>query len=71
MKGARFIAGAVCAACGAVDRIVVEEREGLRIQRCVACGREEAIDASSNAKETPSGDESATIVTIVQRSRRD
>lgn len=34
----RFIAGAVCPSCRAVDRIVVEEVEGERQRRCVRCG---------------------------------
>ena len=56
MKHARFIAGAVCPVCGATDRIVLEEREDMRIQRCVACRHEEAIDASSDASEIRSGE---------------
>jgi len=71
MKRGRFIAGAACRACGASDRIVVEEREGIRIQRCVACRHEESFDASSNENGIPSGDESATIVRIVPQSRRE
>jgi len=43
MKGGRFIAGAVCAACGATDRIVVEYSIDAQRQRCVVCGQTEAI----------------------------
>lgn len=34
----RFIAGAVCPACRAVDRIVVEAHSEGRRRRCVSCG---------------------------------
>ena len=34
----RFIAGAVCAACGAVDRTIVERGEDGERVRCVNCG---------------------------------
>lgn len=39
-RDARFIAGAVCPACQAVDRIVVfvPEDDGVEHQRCVNCG---------------------------------
>ena len=40
----RFIAGAVCPACSALDRIVLEEDEGGgRVRACVACGFREAL----------------------------
>jgi uncharacterized metal-binding protein (TIGR02443 family) len=43
----RFIAGAVCPECRAIDRTVVEVAEGRRQRRCVACGHcEQQIDAS-------------------------
>jgi hypothetical protein len=50
---------------------MLEERDDIRIQRCVACRHEEAIDASSGASEIRSGEESRTIVRIVPSSRRD
>lgn len=34
----RFIAGAICPQCQAVDRLVVEEVEGTARRRCVSCG---------------------------------
>ncbi len=37
MKRPRFIAGAVCAQCGAIDRVVVEETDDGQRRRCVAC----------------------------------
>lgn len=43
MNRARFISGALCRACGEVDRIVVEESPDGRTQRCVACGHRESM----------------------------
>ncbi len=43
MKGRRFIAGAVCPKCAAVDRIVVED-DGRR-RRCIACGFTDELPA--------------------------
>ena len=37
----RFIAGAVCPECRAIDRTVVEVVDGVRQRRCVACGHAE------------------------------
>ncbi len=34
----RFIAGAVCGECRALDRTVVEVVAGVRYRRCVSCG---------------------------------
>ena len=39
----RFIAGAVCPQCRAVDRIVVEDTESGRCRRCVSCGYADAF----------------------------
>lgn len=39
----RFIAGAVCPECRAVDRTIVEDDEGGRRRRCVACGHSEGL----------------------------
>lgn len=36
--GARFIAGAVCPQCRAMDRLVVETVAGRDQRRCVSCG---------------------------------
>lgn len=45
MKRRRFIAGAVCPDCGAVDRLVVDEAN----RRCVSCGYSDARP-SANGK---------------------
>ena len=37
-KRPRFIAGAVCPACQALDRLVIEQLDGETQRRCVACG---------------------------------
>lgn len=50
MTRARFIAGARCRSCGAVDRIVVEDAPDGRVQRCVACGHRETL-----AQDAPDG----------------
>jgi uncharacterized metal-binding protein (TIGR02443 family) len=51
MKRRRFIAGAVCPACGAMDRLVLEPEGSGR--RCVACGyRDELPVAASRAPKT-------------------
>jgi len=41
MSRPRFIAGAVCPACGAVDRTVLDVTASTRERRCVACGHRE------------------------------
>ena len=49
MMRPKFVAGATCAACGAVDRIVVEEFDGGRRRRCVTCRHEETLLADPEA----------------------
>ncbi|WP_281645342.1 YheV family putative zinc ribbon protein [Parendozoicomonas sp. Alg238-R29] len=34
----RFIAGAVCPKCAAMDRLVMFEDQGVTIRECVECG---------------------------------
>jgi len=48
----RFIAGAVCGECRAVDRTVVEVLAGNRYRRCVSCGFSEQ-EAQSTLPEPP------------------
>ncbi|MCZ6712280.1 MAG: YheV family putative metal-binding protein [Gammaproteobacteria bacterium] len=38
MQTKRFIAGAVCPQCQVVDRLVVEQADGVTRRRCVSCG---------------------------------
>jgi uncharacterized metal-binding protein (TIGR02443 family) len=47
----RFIAGAVCPACGAVDRIVVEGDLDARLRRCVECNFRETLSSHSSVVE--------------------
>ena len=68
----RFIAGAVCPECRAQDRIVVEELEGVRRRRCVACGHTDSMLTGAAPEPatrlSPSGgrEVSATPVRIVE-----
>lgn len=39
----RFIAGAVCPRCGAMDRIHIYESDGEQYKACVACDFEEKM----------------------------
>ena len=53
MNRPRFIAGAVCPACGAMDRLQLFQAEDGKRRRCVACGHEDDLaNASSQAPRT-------------------
>ena len=52
MQRPKFVAGVVCPQCRALDRIVVEQVDGERRQRCVACGFIKA-DVGSAAEQKP------------------
>ena len=43
----RFIAGAVCPTCRAVDRIVLEVTDAGSTRRCVSCGHSDTLAESS------------------------
>lgn len=47
MSKPRFIAGAVCPQCAAVDRTVLVVSDVERTRRCIACGYEVVMDASA------------------------
>jgi uncharacterized metal-binding protein (TIGR02443 family) len=49
----RFIAGAVCPACGAIDRIVVDGDLDNRVRRCVECDFRETLSAHSSVVQPP------------------
>ena len=49
----RFIAGAICPACGVADRLVVEDDQ----RRCVACGYHELRPLGSG--DVQAGEDSA------------
>lgn len=65
----RFIAAAVCARCGAVDRVVVRIREERLRRRCLACGYAEEL-ALSGPSATGERDTGPQPVKIVDPSRR-
>ena len=50
MSTRRFIAGAVCPQCRAIDRIVVEQLEGGRRRRCVACGHSDTMTGGASTE---------------------
>jgi hypothetical protein len=40
----RFVAGAICPACGQIDKLFVRSEQGLRVCECIACGHRETLD---------------------------
>jgi uncharacterized protein len=78
----RFIAGAVCPKCGALDRIVLEDDD--RRRRCIACGFTDTLlpsgpptaprgklDMPYRAASKTDSDESKTIIRLVTPSHDD
>ncbi len=51
----RFIAGAVCPACEAMDTIQMWDEDGTPNRHCVACGYADTLDINGNSvpKELP------------------
>lgn len=50
----RFIAGAVCPRCSAMDKIVLyRDKSGQSQRECVACGYQEAMTEQGPAHELP------------------
>ena len=47
----RFIAGAVCPACGEIDKIVLEQSASGARQYCVACGFEDTLKNKGGMEE--------------------
>lgn len=45
----RFIAGAVCPACGQMDKIKMWEEDGVPHRSCVACGYADTLNAQGQA----------------------
>jgi uncharacterized metal-binding protein (TIGR02443 family) len=52
MSRPRFIAGAVCPKCSAMDRLQVFEANGEQKRRCVACGHEDDLSATASQPPT-------------------
>lgn len=70
MQKKRFIAGAVCPRCAALDRIITFEREGLPYRGCISCDFEEEQPTEGAADELPTRVnqtvESESTVQVVQ-----
>jgi len=47
----RFIAGAVCPKCGALDKLVVYTENNEQFRACVACDFEDKMNLQSTPKE--------------------
>ena len=47
----RFIAGAKCPQCHAVDKVVMFRRGGVQYQACVSCGHQEEMVFEKNFRE--------------------
>lgn len=69
MMKRRFIAGAVCPKCNAMDRIVMYDKDGQQVRECIECGfsqtqsEQQAIDDANR--------ELATRVTPVGKTTLD
>ncbi|MEM8498384.1 MAG: YheV family putative metal-binding protein [Pseudomonadota bacterium] len=68
----RFIAGAVCTRCGAMDRTMMHHADGKIIKECVGCGHTEALDELGQSGELqtrvspePAQDET-TVIKIIK-----
>ncbi|MFM7272452.1 MAG: YheV family putative metal-binding protein [Gammaproteobacteria bacterium] len=49
----RFIAGARCPRCEAIDTLALEEREGQKVCLCVTCGFSDALDRAAGGADDP------------------
>ena len=49
----RFIAGAVCPRCAAMDKIVMYQQDEKNFRECVACGYEDEMPLAGGANEIP------------------
>ncbi len=48
MSRPRFIAGAVCPNCGAMDRLQVVGSDERQERRCVACGHKDSLESTAS-----------------------
>lgn len=74
----RFIAGARCPRCEAIDTLALEEREGEKVCLCVTCGFSDALERAAGGADDPrnhalgAGEADTTAVRILEPpSRRD
>lgn len=49
----RFIAGAVCPACGAMDKLVMLMESSDKRRECVSCGYNDGLDKAPAPDEPP------------------
>ncbi|UTF59117.1 YheV family putative zinc ribbon protein [Gilvimarinus sp. DA14] len=49
----RFLAGAVCPRCEALDRIKVFSKDGKDFRECVSCGFLDELHFPANSRELP------------------
>ncbi|MEX0942849.1 MAG: YheV family putative metal-binding protein [Pseudomonadales bacterium] len=49
----RFIAGAICPACGLADKIYVETNGKTATRNCCRCDFTESLDLDGGAKQAP------------------
>ncbi len=47
----RFIAGAVCPRCGAIDKLVMYKEDGKEFRECVSCGFHDEMRFKQNPRE--------------------
>lgn len=47
----RFVAGAVCPRCSAMDKVVVYNQEGKDFRECVACGFKDEMRFTPQVRE--------------------
>lgn len=69
----RFIAGAVCTACGVQDRTLMYHEDAKVVRECVACGFTETLDdlgqpgeLQTRVSPKPAADDSATVIKIIE-----
>lgn len=49
----RFVAGAVCPRCSAMDKLVVYSEDGKDYRECVSCGYKDEMRFPSTTRELP------------------
>ena len=62
----RFIAGAQCPRCEAVDTLALSERDGQRVCTCVDCGFTDAQDRAAGDASDPQNRALGSAVTTAQ-----
>jgi len=65
----KFIAGAVCDACGSLDRIVIEQTGSGVTRRCVHCGESAVLTVHESRAERSSRAEPIVVRSSVADER--